>query len=323
MATESPFPTINVIPAKYRWTPEAAQKAATKGVFVRVGGTQVTPRYLSGAKRSWKSADPEENRTIFNLTYRITGTPESIRAALGYAGYTPEQIEAAIADSITSENWETDRYQDVVNEITASNEIKEKKPQAEGYELDQILWFAGNLKNAVVANKGGSEQKGQLTTARGTGNVESMADKIAKLKEGNTLDVSGMDYATGKGVRSIPAPKTDKAGKFGTLALPFISNNIDNYIRAIELAYGPEGLTRYADEIEVVRRALQATPTNVGGKRGQQQPQVIKAPSPAVVPGANLAPVPNFQRTAASPVAGVRTAGGNAFPTLPRANNQK
>lgn len=280
MATTLPFPTINVVPAGFRWSADAAEKARTKGAFLRVGGPQVTRRYLSGVKRSWTSAKPEENQTIFHTGYRITGTPDAIRTALQYAGVPHDQIEDVIATAITRDNYETTKAQEVADELALHAQAKIDKPAVEGYDFNQILWFSQNIKSAVISTKTG-EQKGAVTTPGRGGAGDTLFDKIRKLGQGKVLDVSNMDINTGKGVRSIPAPKTYKSGKYGTDRVPIISNDLNKYIRAIQLAYGPEGPQQYALDIGVVQEAL----TRMGGPAGQMGGPVAQIGGPVAQMG--------------------------------------
>ena len=338
MATQLPFPTINVVPAGFRWSAEAAQKAAQKGAFLRVGGPQVTRRYLSGVKRSWTSAKPEENQTIFHTGYRITGTPDAIRTALLYAGVAQNEVENVLATAITRDNYATTKRQEVEAELAAHNQAKQAKPIAEGYEWAQILWFGQNIKTAVISTKTG-EQKGPVASPGRGGAGDTLADKIKKLGQGKVLDVSNMDINTGKGVRSVPAPKTAKSGKYGTGRVPIISNDVNKYIRAIQLAYGAEGEQAYAQDIGVVRQAL----SNIGGpaiagqqagqgmnmafgQQGQQgRTEAPRVPSP-LQPGATLAQPPQFAAatvvpTVTTPRGAVGNVGGNQFPAIPPLGN--
>lgn len=324
MATELPFPTINVVPAGFRWSAEAADKARAKGAFLRVGGPQVTRRYLSGVKRSWTSTKPEENQTIFHTGYRITGTPEAVRTALQYAGVPAQEIDNVIATAITRDNVGTTKQAEYLAELQAHAQAKQAKPVAEGYEWPQILWFGQNIKSAVIATKTG-DQKGPVASPGRGGAGDSLGDKIRKLGQGKVLDVSNMDINTGKGVRSVPAPKTAKSGKFGTARVPIISNDLNKYIRAIQLAYGAEGEQQYAADIGVVRQAL----ANIGGPVAPMG--TVQVPRPAsplrqeatlAQPGATLAQAPQF--TAATVVPQVRTPtravgtlGGTGFPAIP------
>lgn len=319
MATTLPFPTINVVPAGFRWTQDAAQKAADKGLFLRVGGPQVTRRFLSGAKRSWASADENENRAIFHPTYRITGTPEAVRTALQYAGLDAAAIQNVLATAITGDNYDKAGAQAYNAEIARHEELKGNKQPTEGYDFGQILWFGKNIKSAVIQTKAG-EQKGVVTGAGRAGAGESLSEKIGKLPAGKVLDVSNMDINTGKGVRTVAAPKTAKSGKYGTARVPIISNDIDRYVRAIRLAYGADAETTFANDIAVVRQALSGgqPPVFAGATVA---PLVTRAPSPTRVPGATLAPVPVFTATGAavpriaSPT--VRTMGGAGLPAIP------
>jgi len=318
MATTLPFPVMNVVPAGYRWSAEAAKKAGDKSAFIRVGGTQVTKRFLSGARRSWTSTKPEEQQTIFHTTYRITGTPENVRAALTYAGVSPDQIQQVLDTAITRDNFNTTMAAEVQRELAAHEALKRAKPVTEGYDWPQILWFAQHIKEAVISTKAG-EQKGGLVSPGRAGGGESLAEKIRKLQSGKVLDVSEMDINTGKGVRTKPAPKTAKTGKFGTGRIPIISNNIDKYIRALQLAYGPDAEQTYAQDIQAVRDTL----LRAGAPAMVSPPPLIRAPSPVTAPGATLAPPPQFvpattgtvPRVASPPRVG--TVGGQTLPQIP------
>lgn len=311
MAATLAFPTINVTPAAFRWSPEAARKAAEKAQFIRVGGPNgVTPRSITGAERWWKSADPNVNRDIFATGARISGTPENITAALRYAGVDENQIQQVLNQAITKDNYQTTMAAAYQQERDGRKGLKGTKPVAEGYTWDQIEWFSTNLNTARVSTKTG-EQKGTVA-AGGRGAGESLADKYHKLQPGKVLDVSGMDINTGKNVRTINQPKTTKAGKFGR-TIPIFSNNADTYVAAIQRIFGPEGLNTYANEINFVRQSLAAPRAAVAGPLVAAP---FRVPSPPRVPGQTLAPVPVFQPavpTVASP-AGLRTVGGGAIP---------
>ena len=336
MATNLQFPVINVVPAGYRWSPDAANKAGAKGSFLRVGGPQVTRRFLSGAKRSWASAKPEENQTIFHVGYRITGTPQAVRSALQYAGVDEATIQKVLATAITGANYQTTYADEYEAELGRHNANKDTKQPTEGYDFEQVLWFGKNIKSAVIQTKTG-EQKGAVTAPGRTGAGDSLADKVRKLAQGKVLDVSNMDFNTGKGVRTVAAPKTAKSGKYGTGRIPIISNDYDRYVRAIQLAYGPDGVNEYAQDIGVVRTALGnagRVPAFAGAPAlapglGTRVPSPTRLPSPARVPGATLAPVPVFTATGtavpriASPRLGtqVPTVGGTGLPAIPALGN--
>jgi hypothetical protein len=341
----TPFlPTINVVPNGFKWSLEAANRARQKGSFIRVGGQGTTRRFLSGAKRSWASTDPAENRTVFHTGYRITGTPENINIALTYAGVAADQINQVLASVITSENWNTTMADEVAKELALRDGLKEAKPATDGgYSWEQIMWFAQNLKTAIIATKTG-EQKGGVTSPGRAGAGESFAEKVRKLPQGKVIDVSGMDINTGKGIRTVNAPRSWKSGKYGSIdavtrlyRIPIISNDLNKYIRAVELAYGVEAAaTTHAADIEVVRQGLAntAAPPVPGFMPGAVPTAPapggvpiapLRAATPPRVPGATIAPAPVF--TAAVPrvaspqgLQRVGTVGGDNFPGIPALN---
>ena len=282
----------NVIPPALKWTPEAAEAARKAAKFIRVTskpGASLTTRYFTGSDRSWGSDDPEENRTVFHTGYRISGTPENIQLALRYAGVPDDQIDQILASAITKDNYQTTMAAQAEEERALRDSVKENKQPAEGtYSWGQLLWFAQNLKRAIVQTKSGG-QKGP-SASPGRGSAETLADKVKKLQPGKVVDVSNMDINTGKGARTIPIPKRKNSGKYGASGLGIISNNFDKYVRAIQLVYGPGAESQYAGEIRAVGDALAATAAaNAMPVAYQQQP--------------GFAPFPNQQRPGAFPVA--------------------
>jgi hypothetical protein len=230
-------------------------------------------------------------------------------------------IQNVLATAITGDNYDNSAAAIYNEEIARHEALKGNKQPTEGYDFGQILWFGKNIKTAVIQTKAG-EQKGVVTGAGRAGAGESLAEKIAKLPVGKVLDVSNMDINTGKGVRTVAAPKTAKSGKYGTARVPIISNDVDRYVRAIRLAYGPDGETAYAADIAVVRQALSGAGQPAVFAAATIAPvPVARVPSPARVPGATLAPVPVFTAGGAavpriaSPT--VRTMGGAGLPAIP------
>lgn len=309
---ETTAPVINVIPPNYRWSAAAAGKAADKHVYLRVGGAKgVTKRALSGAERtSWsKPENAEEYDTIFINEVRITGTPENVQAALTMAGFPLDQIQTLFNGAITRDNYKTTMKAVYDAEIAAHSAIKGGKTKTPVYSTENLLWFFKELPNATIVYKSG--EKKTTGGGRGGGRSETLADRIAKLPAGKVLDVSALDVVTGVGATQKNAPKgAGRAGKFGTDRIPIISNDLAKYIRALELAYGADAKTTFAQDIELVRQGIAAR--NAGAApivapRGASP----RAVSPRV-PGAVLAAAPVLR--AASPPA---TIGRAAVPTIP------
>lgn len=324
MAHSTPFPKAVSIPIELKWTPEAATKAAEKSSFIRVGGNKVSSRYLSGGPRSWTSANPLENRTIFNTEYRISGIPENVESALRYAGYSDEQIKEAIANSITRDNYSTTKATEYKQELALHIQNKESKPQTECYGWEQVLWFADNIKSAARESKKG-EHKGSAPVQQRVATGSSLLARAENVKsKGKLLDVSNMDMVTHKDIIARDIPKTAKPGKAWSMPVPFMSNDITKYIAAIQLLYGDNGVTTYAKNIEEVRNILQGYQT---GKTTVPTvlPQAVAKPKltpPKVIAGAAVAPVPVFKPTGPAAVPKMRspkvgTVGGAAFPLIP------
>lgn len=321
-AAPTQFPTLYVVPSSYKWTREAAMKAAEKGQFIRVSATSLGKRFLSGAKRSWASNDPNLNQTVFSTQYRISGTPDNIRTALKYAGVSDEEINNVLANAITRDNYQTTMKNAYDQEISGYQNIKGNKPMTQGYELSQIIWFAQNLKKAQVVTKTG-EQRGAVGS-KGSRGGQSIAEKIRNLGPDRVIDVSNMDTNTGKSYTTIARPKSNKGGKIGTDRIPIVSNNINNYIRALQLAYGPGAEQQYAADIDLVRRTIEAGRANPTLAVQPGVPSFAGVPrmaSPPRVPGATLAPTPVFSTAVPSVATPPRSLGGSAYPAIPALND--
>ena len=336
MSHSTPFPKAVSIPPELKWSPEAAQKAADKGAFIRVGGTKPSCRFLSGATRSWTSANPLENRTIFSIEYRISGTPENVSASLKYANYPDEQVQEALANAITKENYLSTKNEEYKQELALHIANKEAKPQVPKYDWNQILWFAENIKIATIDSKKGGDHKGSAPVQRAaTGS--SLAARVKNIEgKDKLLDVSNMDMITYKDIIARDVPKTVKPGKAWSHPVPFMSNDINKYVAAIEHLYGANGSTTYAKNIEEVRNALQAiqagknvVPHNLQAGKPKTP---MKAPMPGVNQGASagssIIPPPVFKPAGTmvpkmrSPKVGesfpkVATVGGDSFPMIP------
>ena len=252
-----PGATLNVVPSGYKWSVEAANKAAANGYYMRVGGDKgVTKRLLSGAAKSWAKGDPQESESVFLPAYRITGTPAAVRQALAYAGRPEAEIAQALAGAITKFNYQSTmkaQYDTEVNGTKAGT--KAAAPKAAHFSFAEIVVLADSLKDVQVGRKEG-KAPAAAGGAKGKSAAAGLADRIAKAAAaGKVLDVSTMD-ALGHGAKLVAKPTTERTHKVGTVRLAIISNNIDTYIQAIRLAYGEGGLTTYAEDIAAVRARL-------------------------------------------------------------------
>lgn len=285
------LPKINVTPPGYNYSPEAVAKAAAAGKFLHVGGEKsVTKRTLSGAPGYWNSDDPDEQRIIYiaEPAYRLTGTPEQVAQSLRYRSIGPAEIQRVIDNAITRDNYNTTKAKEVEVEMAKAEAAKTVKPKKPAYTLENCIYFASKLDQAKILSKGASNGAGVAVSGGKRGNRSaSLAQRLAKLGPNKVLDVSAIDMQTGSGAVPKPTPgENARSGKYGTNNIPIISNNLEKYRRAIELAYGAQGLQTYAGDIDLVASALAS-----GGRAPAAA--VVSTPSP-VIPGATLAVAPTI-----------------------------
>lgn len=332
----SPFPNINVPPAGFKWSTSAAEKVLKTGQFLYVGGENVTKRALSGYQRAWFGNKPEEHGIVYNVEYRIAGTPENIEGALQYAGFSQQQINQALANAITRDNFQTTMKNVFDQEILSHRAIKETtkiEKGAEGkdnYKWEHILWFADNLDHARI--EGGKGAKGTSAPTAKAGRGKSLAARVQDVINHNkqnpndlkVIDASGMDLVTGTNAKQIKAPKGDKAGKFGSGNIPIVSNDLNKYVKALQLAYGVDAATTYAKEINAVKQALSRKGLiSVSPRKSPAKRSPVKRGVAPVMPGATLAAVPSFTTVPRLASPGVRLSPRSTVPmrVSPRASS--
>lgn len=317
------FPGVNTVPVGLRWNQKLANKAKQGNYFLRVGGKKApTKRYISGAERSWKSSKPEESSSIFSLETRLTGTPSNVTEALRYAGFDANQINDLLASAITSSNYNTSM--DAFYKAEKSSHDSEKKEQktTTGLELENLEWLVKNLDGVKCVSKTGETKCSAVAKGR-TGPTKPLSERVAALPADSLIDVSNMDKVTGKGATKAKKKYQEKTGKYYAGAVPFLSNNLESYVAALQLVYGPDAERQFADEIRTMSSLLsqKAGATRVPTTTLGVQPVVSSSVPPRVPTPQRLGtvlPAPTVSRipSVASPVGtrgGVPTMGLRPF----------
>lgn len=335
-STQPSTSTAPTVRPGLKWSLEAANKAYAEGAFIRVGGSATSKRFLSGACRKWLSGDVGESSAIFVTTFqpapgagaingRITGTPDDVYAALVSAGVSADAARNAVQLAISAQNFETTHAQQFQEEIRYRNTVKVAKSERtviEGYNWDQFLWLAANVKLAIPTIKATAAEEragapsGAPSGARGiSARALSLVDKWKALaptqRNGSVyLNVSNMDPVTLKGANKAkpPGPKSSKIkGVLGT-GIYLSSNNIDSYRTALAAwAQGvgadpanpgsrPENITdpKYTAAIAEMERQLsgQAAPGPIAG--------VTFGATQSFQPGQSFQPTPAAQAAPSS-----------------------
>ena len=272
-----------VVEMGLRWSNDSAEKHSLTKSFIRVGGEKASTRFLSGASRSWSNPNSEENMTVFVLPLRISGTADHIKEALKLAQppYTEEEINEFLKDAITKDNYQTTKAEEYDEEIASYKKMKEDKVPVEHYSVEQLNWFCDPdiIKNVrVESKKSAPKTQGNESVKSRTAPGASIKERIEKLNDGFILDISGMtsDY---KNIKTKPIPKTNKSGKFYSAPLPFLTNDYDKYYEIINHVYGSDGLIKYADNLEHVKKQLSVGKSNPSFKSLIPQPHTASTTS--------------------------------------------
>ena len=127
------------------WTKDLFDKEEQKGSYMKINENKLTRRYLSGAYRSWNSKVPKDVEIIFVPRYRVAGTKNEIKVFLNKSNISKEDIESALMAAIEFNN-----RNDQSSLAYLEKDKREKKKSTENYNLNDIMWFAQNIKNAVT-----------------------------------------------------------------------------------------------------------------------------------------------------------------------------
>ena len=263
-------------------------------------------RVLSGVKTAWAKAD-DDAKNGAELVYipyfkdgddekinlRIAGDVNAVRKVLNTM-YTPETTNAIIANyGITRANYQAKGIKEIFDaEIAAYELVKVRKPKSEDIEVDPRALMllandymeyaeshyapdpnAENRKKGAKATKSAKKGSGLNSFQKRVKEIFEINRKAdAAIAAGNNdavndvriLNVSGL---TEKGTGYKTVKPTDKYTFIVDGDLPFASDNIAAYKRAISQTYTEAGLTTYANEIQEMNNLLSGSArTNVAAR---------------------------------------------------------
>lgn len=289
-------------------TQKEIQEALAHRVFIKAAPSTTASKTLrlSSAQNFWKKG----LNYVYNLDYRLVGTPEEVERVLADAGVPESTIKESMRNrTITKNNYNTtmkEEYEEELEEAAlVPKTVKEKKgPEYSLEELDEGIQNAGITPGAFAPGKKKKEKvlspkktKPPTSPSKPRG---SLYQRLLALPEGKVIDVSEMT-AAGTGAKQIPIPKvtsknrTPKVGFIDVVSI--VSNNYPAYRRAMDLlaeqnpekASQYEGLTRryldtYGETPKVSSPGPVTPPTAVGTKTEIRGPPAAKTITKKVSP---------------------------------------
>lgn len=242
------------------WSKEDAEKAMTKHTFIRVSKSDKrSMRQITGAERVW--GNPETSDEIYITTFRISGKTQDVKTALSLAGYSTEQINRALADAITLENYKRSQRNTFKAELKNLKlykiEEKERKEKAQ-VSWDTILRIADNIKETHVVMKERPKTPGKK------GKGKTLLERFDEIHdhEGKIVDVSEM-REDGTKVILKPKPKSER-GRFVFMdGIPIMSRSEDKYLRALEMLFRADKFDSESD----YQKAINAISAKFSEKR--------------------------------------------------------
>ena len=270
------------VPEGLIWNNNLATKARERLEFIHVG-SKSGKWVLSGAQDKWTKPDAEISGTVYSISHRVAGTPSNITTSLRYANVSEDEIRQVITNSISQHNVGFEPFKSQFeNEINNRISYKEQESQKPSFEWEQILWFAENLQFAQMQTK--TNENRAPAVARKKKENNSLEVAISSLQDGQVIDVSNIDTATGSGRRTLK--NRPKEGKYGADGIPIVSNDLNRYIYALEKAYGPDSRQRFANEIAYVEQQINNKKNNIVHApmqaSMQASMQVTQAPPPVM-----------------------------------------
>jgi hypothetical protein len=266
-------------PNGLKWTPEKLAKSKTTGTYIYVVSDSpavldakgemkkhtTTYRKITGAPKFWAKSSiqsssmndlPNDYLFVTRDDVRVCGNRQDVIAALVMAGLGNvtdiSNLLMVDASVVTSSNYETHPVYLTAIANVKSGDDEEKKSN---YDFKTIINFAEYVRGGKSSSVGKTDAKeGGAGVSKPGGKSKKtipLAEKIANLGPDEVLDVSKIK-ANGSGVtkaKNLPTAKSKKVYSTGMQNL--ISDNIEAYKLAIELAYGvgayPEVIREVAD----------------------------------------------------------------------------
>jgi hypothetical protein len=233
-ASATTISIVKPILKSLRFEAKMMKKASDKKTFVRVTsqeGKSITDRRITGVKNVWTKFP----RDVFSTAFRISGTPEDITLALRNANVSEIDIQNALANAITSTNWnntakaiydlELKEYKDVKD-----TEVKTKPTSNFNLKGGNGAW----LRKAKISS--GVVKVEKKTVGKGGGRGKSLGERIKSLEPGRVLDVSKM-LANLTGAKRAAAPGLNSQ-KRGVPGLALVSSDPTNYYNALVNIFG-------------------------------------------------------------------------------------
>lgn len=252
------------------WDKELASKAAKqhKYIYVSENNTQRKFKLLSGAENAW---NPGSNKPVVPYIYiselSIMGLKEDVVKVLSDK-FTESEINGFLKSAYTSTNHGKDYTEELEKlKVYKSTTLKDKKNKIR-YGLEDLAWFFDALKDVK------EEPIDKLSDKNSKISPKSKRDIFRALynkavEQNKFVNVSKLD-TTGARARDQP---TAKGNTVCSELTRIESNNVKNYKKAIEWAFG--STTEYEADIEQMRASL-------GDKKVGKKP--VKAVTPPQTP---------------------------------------
>lgn len=272
-----------------KWSLEAAQNAASRHEYIKVGPNAGT-LHLTGAKNRWKK--PENQGDVYVPTLRVVGTPAAIsQLFVQQLGYQAGEIQQHLAGAYTAQNVdgalrgqfdaESSAYKTYKSGVTA-----QKKAQGPGISLADLPYLVQELDNATKAARAAKQVGSPRSPGARAGRTRPLLQRLQDARaKGKLLDVSNMK-PNGTDIKMIPATLGPASKKVGVPGLEIVSSNPANYAAAVAmLGAGYEGFTaRYNQQVNQPKSLGGAGAVGVAPGLGalgvpQVQPQGVVTPT--------------------------------------------
>ena len=241
---------------------------------------------MSGAEKYWSGSAGKAGRpdVIYNMQFRIAGTPDNFRVGLAASGYTPDQIEQVIVGSISRTNFQT------TMKAAYDAEVARKKVKEAGLiiPMEEIISL---VKTTIKGKKpatgktvtGKTSTRGDTLMQRVQGAIndnKTIKDVSAKI----VIDVTGYDPVKQTGARKFLRGKLPKNRLSKNLdALPLTAKDLVHYEIGLNTLRQQNFPVDVAAFLTAARQELQQ---QVGAPAAVQPPVAIQplAVQPVAVP---------------------------------------
>jgi hypothetical protein len=275
------------------WTQEKRDLANEKYYFIVVTPIGLKHVNITDIQAVW-ALYPE---FLIHTNYRIAGNKGDIANVMSENGYDEDQIADLLEETIGADNFESedkaDAYQEEVDGYAEwKDQVIANNKGAKGMTLTQLLekinphMIQERKLPVLPSSRVTPSGKPSPTKGKVGRKSNSLQEKIDNLDDGKILNISNI---TNTGTGTVTKDRPNKTSLFVAPNLPFITNNLESILIAVNLIGGEE---EHQEDVDAARAHFE----NKGAKKtpgGRSSSKPISTLPPKALNDDNVHEIPH------------------------------